>query len=150
MGVLDFLGHMKRIRDGAQVFSGYGNPPLRTIVKKKLTVQRITVAGQPYARLVGTKTGNNHWNLKARVSLAPEALPDGTRVRLDILQGNQVIPGALGLSAVTIAGTAADAAVQPLVSGDIIRFQALIRMHLATVLTVVSSAATEIHSQLSS
>jgi hypothetical protein len=144
IGALDFFGHVKRIRDGAQVFTGFGNPQLKTIVKKKLTIQRITVAGEPYIRLVGTKTGNNHWNLRARVSLAPEALADGTRLRLDILQGNQVVPGALGLSAVTIAGTAADAAVQPLVSGDIIRFQALIRMHLATILAAISSAATEI------
>lgn len=76
--------------------------------------------------------------------MAPEALADGTRFRLDILQGNQVVPGTLGLSAVTITGTSADVAVQSLVSGDIIRFQALIRMHLPTILAAASTTATEI------
>lgn len=144
IGALDFLGHVKRIRDGNETFTGYGITQLKTILKKKLTIERVVAGGESYIRLVGTKTGNNHWNLTGRVVGTPEPLADGTRIRLDILQGNQVVPGAVGVSAVTIAGTVADTAVQSLTSGDVIRFQALIRMHLPTILAQTTNTATEI------
>jgi hypothetical protein len=69
---------------------------------------------------------------------------DGTRLRFDILKGNQVVPKALGLSAVAVAGTVAETKIQPLVPGDIIEFQALIRIHLPTILDQISSTAQEI------
>ena len=144
IGSLDFLGHVKRIAAGTQTFTGYGTTELKTILKKKLTIQRVMVVGESYVRIVGTKTGNNHWNLRARVAGTPEVLPDGTRVQLDILRGNQVVPGALGVSAVTIAGTTADTAAQSFASGDIINFQALIRMHMPTLLASLSITPTEI------
>jgi hypothetical protein len=56
----------------------------------------------------------------------------------------QVVPKALGLSAVAVAGTIAQTKIQPLVPGDIIDFQALIRMHLPTILDQISSTAQEI------
>ena len=65
------------------------------------------------------------------------------RLRLDILNGNQVVPKALGLSAVAVAGTVAASKVQPLASGDIIRFQALIRMNLPAILGEVGPTAAE-------
>ncbi len=145
VGALDFLGHVKRIRQGSQMFTGYGPPQLTTVLKKKLTVQRRQVGGVAFVRLVGTKTGNNHWDLRGRVVGAPESLADGTRVRLDILQGNQVVPGASGISAVAIAGTAANTTVQSLASGDVVTFQALIRMHLPSILDHLSDTATEIN-----
>jgi hypothetical protein len=144
IGALDFLGHVKRIRRGAQTFTGYGPPQLTTVIKKKLTIQRRQVGGVAFVRLVGTKTGNNHWDLRGRVVGAPESLADGTRIRLDILQGNQVVPGAVGISAVAIAGTAAHTAAQALANGDVVTFQALIRMHLPTLLDQVSDTAAEI------
>jgi len=144
IGALDFLGHVKRIRRGSQTFVGFGPPELTTVIKKKLTVQRRQVEGVAFVRLVGTKTGNNHWDLRGRVVETPESLADGTRMRLDILQGDQVVPGALGIPAVAIAGTAAHTAVQALGAGDVVAFQALIRMHLPTILDHVSDTATEI------
>lgn len=144
IGALDFLGHVKRIRRGSQTFAGYGPSQLTTVINKKLTVQRRQVGGVAFVRLVGTKTGNNHWDLRGRMVGAPESLADGTRIRLDILQGDQVVPGALGIPAVAIAGTAAHTAVQPLGAGDVVIFQALIRMHLPTILDQVSDTATEI------
>ncbi len=144
IGSLDFLGHVKRIRRGTQTFTGFGPPQLTTVIKKKLTVQRRQVGGVAFVRLVGTKTGNNHWDLRGRVVGAPESLADGTRIRLDILQGNQVVPGAVGISTVAIAGTAAHTAAQALANGDVVVFQALIRMHLPTILDQLSDTATEI------
>jgi hypothetical protein len=144
IGTLDFLAHVKRIRRGSQTFTGYGPPQLTTVLKKKLTVQRRLAGGVAFVRLVGTKTGNNHWDLRGRVVGAPESLADGTRIRLDILQGTQVVPGALGISAVAIAGTAAHTAAQALANGDVVTFQALIRMHLPTLLDQLSNTATEI------
>ena len=134
VGSLDFSSHIKRIRDGGNSFAGYGPAQLSAILNKKLTIQRITIQGEPYVRIKGTKTGNNHWDLRARIASAPESLADGTRVRLDILNGNQVVSGALGLVAVSVAGTVADTRLQAVASGDIVRFQALIRMQLATLL----------------
>jgi hypothetical protein len=93
---------------------------------------------------MGSSSGN-HWDLRGRVVGAPESLADGTRIRLDILQGNQVVPGALGISAAAIAGTAANTTVQSLAIGDVVAFQALIRMHLATILDHLSDTATEIN-----
>lgn len=144
IGTLDFLGHVKRIRNGTQTFTGYGTAQLKTVVKKKLTIERVTAGGESYIRIVGTKTGNNHWDLRGRVAGTPESLVDGTRISLDILQGNQVVLGAIGLSAVAIAGTAADTALQSLASGDVISFQALIRMYVPSILAQISNAATEI------
>jgi hypothetical protein len=144
VGSLDFKGHVKRIRDGAQSFTGNGPDQLSTILNEKLTVQRIQIQGEPHVRIKGTKTGFNHWNLRARVVAAPDAVADGTRLRLDVLKGSQVVPKALGLSAVAVAGTVAHTKIQPLVPGDIIEFQALIRMHLPTILDQIGSTAEEI------
>jgi hypothetical protein len=144
VGSLDFTGHVKRIRDGAQSFTGNGPDKLPTVLNKKLTIQRIQIQGEPHVRIKGTKTGFNHWNLRARVVASPEVVVDGTRLRLDVLKGSQVVPKALGLSAVAVAGTLAQTKVQPLVPGDIIEFQALVRMHLPTILDRISSTAQEI------
>lgn len=144
VGSLDFTGHVKRIQDGAQSFAGNGPAELSIVLNKKLTIQRIQTQGASYVRIKGTKTGFNHWNLRARVVAAPETVVDGTRLRLDVLNGNQVVPKALGLSAVAVAGTVAETKIQPLVPGDIIQFQALIRMHLPTILDQVDSAAKDI------
>jgi hypothetical protein len=135
---------VKRIRAGAQIFTGKGSDTLSTVLNKKLTIQRIQIQGEPHVRIKGTKTPFNHWNLRARVVAAPDAVVDGTRLRLDVLKGNQVVPKALGLSAVAVAGTIAQAKIQPLVPGDIIEFQALIRVHLPTILDQISSTAQEI------
>jgi hypothetical protein len=54
------------------------------------------------------------------------------------------VPKALGLSAVAAAGTVAQTKIQSLGLGDIIEFQALIRMHLPTILDQISSAAQDI------
>ncbi len=144
IGSLDFRGHVKRIQDGDQEFVGYGPDRLRTVLNKTLTVQRLQVRGEPYVRIQGAKTGFNHWNLRGRVAALPEALTDGTRVRLDALDGNQVVPGAVSLPAVTVAGTVADTKLQSLVPGSVIRLQALIRMHVPTLLDQLSSTATQI------
>ena len=96
IGSLDFTSHIKRIEQGGNVFTGYGPAQLATILNKNLTIQRITDQGETYVRVKGQKTGNNHWDLRARVVTAPEALADGTRVRVDVLDGNQVVLGALG------------------------------------------------------
>jgi hypothetical protein len=141
VGTLDFRAHIKRIEQGNNVFTGFGPAQLSTILNKTLTIQRITVHGESHVRIRGTKTGNNHWNLRARIAGAPEALADGTRVRLDILNGNQVVPGALGLRAVAITGTGADTQLQAMASGDLVRFQALIRMHLPALLDPLSTTA---------
>jgi hypothetical protein len=50
----------------------------------------------------------------------------------------------VGISAVAIAGTAAHTAAQALANGDVVTFQALIRMHLPTILDQLSDTATEI------
>lgn len=144
VGSLDFTGHVKRIRAGAQSFTGNGPDKLPTVLNKKLTIQRVQLQGEPHVRIKGTKTGFNHWNLRARVVAAPAAVVDGTRLRFDILNGSQVVPKALGLSAVAVAGTIAQTKIQSLVPGDIIDFQTLIRMHLPTILDQISSSAQEI------
>ena len=144
VGSLDFSSHIRRIQDSGNSFAGYGPAQLSPILSKKLTIQRITVQGEPYVRIKGTKTGNNHWDLRARIASAPEALADGTRVRLDILNGNQVVSGALGLLAVSVAGTVADTRLQAVASGEIVRFQALIRMQLATLLDQVGPGEQQI------
>lgn len=78
--------------------------------------------------------------------IEPEALPDGLRIDTDILtaSGTQVVPGALGIPAVALTGTSAHSKVQGLTAGSIVRFHAVIRMRLATVLDQVSSTAKEI------
>ncbi len=144
IGSLDFTGHIKRIQEGSEEYRGYGPAELSMVLNKKLTIQRIVVQGEPYVRLKGTKTGYNHWNLRARVAAPPEALADGTRVRLDVLDGSQVIPGAVRLPAVTVAGTVANTKVQPLVPGSIVQFQALVRIHVPTVLDQLSLTAKQI------
>src|SRR2546422_2135331 len=42
---------------------------LATILNKTLTIQRITNQGESYIRIGGPKTGNNHWDLRARVPI---------------------------------------------------------------------------------
>jgi len=144
VGSLDFTGHIKRIQQGNEEYRGYGREQLRTVLNKKLTIQRIVVQGEPYVGLRGTKTGYNHWNLRARVVDPPEALADGTRVRLDVLDGNQVIPGAVRLPAATVAGTVAHTKVQSLAPGNVVLFQALIRIHVPTILDQLSATAKQI------
>lgn len=144
VGSLDFTGHIKRITQGGNAYTGSGATRLPTIINKTLTIQRITNQGESYVRIRGTKTGYNHWNLRARIVGTSEALSDGTRIRLDILNGNQVVSGALGVSAVAVAGTVAAANLQSLAGGDVVRFQALIRIHLPTILDELDTAEQQI------
>ncbi len=144
VGSLDFTGHIKRIQEGSEQYRGYGPQELQAVLSKKLTIQRIMVQGEPYVRLQGTKTGYNHWNLRGRVVEPPEALADGTRVHLDVLDGNQVIPGAVRLPAVAVAGTAANTKMQSLVPGNIVQLQALGRIHVSTILDQLSLTAKQI------
>ncbi len=134
LGPLDFTGHVKWIQEGEWFFQGYGPEELRPLLQRRLRIQRITVSGEGYLRLRGTRVGFNHWDLRARVVQAPQPLPDGALLRLDIFDDNHVVPGAVGLPAVTIAGTTAHTKAQTLASGAFIAFQALIRLHLPTIL----------------
>ena len=63
---------------------------------------------------------------------------------MDLLNENQVVSGARGLLAVTVAGTVADIRLQAVASGDIVRFQALIRMQLPTLLDQSNSSEQQI------
>lgn len=146
IGSLDFLPHFKLIENEGEVFDGFSATNLPTVLGKKINIRRMTIDGEPYIRVNGTKTGFNHWRLRARVVTASETLPDGIRIRLDILSatGNQVVPGALGIPAVALAGTVAHTEAQSLNPGIIIRFQALIRMNVGAVLDAVTTTAQEI------
>lgn len=144
VGTLDLRSHVKWIQDGSDRFAGYGPDRLPTVLGKRLTIQRITVEGEPYVRIRGTKTGFNHWDLRGRVTQAPQPLVDGAAMRVDILDGDQVVPGALDLPAVAVEGTVAHTKLQTLVAGDVIRFQALIRIHLPTILDQLSTTPQEV------
>ena len=144
VGSLDFRPHIKWIQDGSQLFAGFGPDRLSTVLGKRLTIQRITFEGEPYVRIRGTKTGFNHWNLRGRVTQPAQALADGLAMRLDILDGDQVVPGALDLPAVVVEGTVAHTKSQALSAGDVIRFQALVRIHLPSILDQVSSTPQEV------
>jgi len=61
-----------------------------------------------------------------------------------VLWTNQVIPGAVRLPVVTIAGTVAHTRMQSLAPGSIVQFQALIRIDVPTVLDHLSSTARQI------
>ncbi len=144
VGSLDFSGHVTWIEEGNDRFEGFGPDRLPTLLRKTLTIQRMQVEGESYIGIRGTKTPFNHWDLRARVSRGPQDLADGVAVRLDILDGNQIVPGALGLPAVAAAGTVAHDKVQALNDGDLIRFQALIRMHLPSILDQLGTQPQEI------
>lgn len=135
---------MKWIQEGNDRFEGYGPDRLQTVLRKRVTIERITVEGEPYIRIRGTKTGFNHWDLRGRVTHLPQPLADGAALRLDILNGDQVLPGALDLPAVAVEGTVAHTRIQGLSVGDVIRFQALVRIHVPTVLDQVGSTPREI------
>ena len=144
IGPLDFRSHVKLIEEGDWFYEGYGPPELRTVLRRRVTVLRIQVQGEPYIRIRGTKTGWNHWNLRGRVMQAAQPLADGLILRLDILRGNQVVSGAVGLPAVAVAGTVAATKAQPLSFGDIIEFQALGRLHVPTLLDQAGADPQEI------
>jgi hypothetical protein len=55
-----------------------------------------------------------------------------------------VIPGAIGVPAVAAAGTTVHDKAQVLGNGDVIAFQALIRVHLPVLLDAVTDTAQEI------
>jgi hypothetical protein len=146
VGSLDFRSHVARIENETEFFEGFGVAKLPTVLAKKITIQRVTADGQSFVRIKGTQTGFNHWRLRGRVLDAPEALADGLRIRLDILSatGTQVVPGALDIPAVALSGTVAHGKIQTLAAGGIIRFHALVRMRLGTVLDEVGATAKEI------
>ena len=140
IGTLDFRGHVKQIKEGQTVGKGYGTAQLATVLNKMITIQRIRLQDEPYIRIRGVKSGYNHWTLRGTVSQAPEALADGSVFRVDI-------PGvakAKNIPVVSIEGTAAHQQVQTLNVGDPVRFLALVRMHVATVLNEVSTTARQI------
>ncbi len=145
VGALDFRSHVKWIQQGSQRFMGYGPTQLVTVLNKTITIQRVTVGGESYIRIHGTKTGFNHWNLRGRVVQPAQPLADGLALRLDILEdSNQIIPEALNLPAVAVAGTVAHTKAPTLGPSDIITFQALIRIHLPTILDQASTMSRDI------
>ncbi len=144
VGSLDFRGHIKWIQLGNQRFEGFGPDRLPTLLRKRVTIQRIQHQNVPYVLIRGTKTGFNHWDLRGRVTQEPQPLTDGVALRLDILDGNQIVPGALNIPAVAAAGTVAHNKVQALSPGDVIRFQALVRFHVPTILDGLTDQPLEI------
>jgi hypothetical protein len=153
VGSLDFTDHVQRIRDGSKVGHGYGPSELKKLLwlkkqggeeRKTISVRRMTIKDEPYIAIVGSKMDFNHWDLRGRVAEGPAPLEDGTRIRLDILQGNSVIPGALGIPAVSIKGTAADVRVSQLAAGEIVQFQALVRLYVSAILDKAGSNSKDI------
>ncbi len=144
VGSLDFSGHVKWIEEGNDRFEGYGPGRLPTLLRKTLTIQRMQVEGESYIGIRGTKTPFNHWDLRGIVTQPPQPLADGLVLRLDILEGNHIVPGALTVPAVAAAGTAAHNKAQNLNAGDVIQFQALVRIHLPTILDQLGDQPLEI------
>ncbi len=62
----------------------------------------------------------------------PANLEDGTAVRVDVLSGNAVVPGALAVPVVAIRGTAAESKL--LDASGVIQCHALIRMRVPAIL----------------
>jgi hypothetical protein len=152
-GTLDFTDHVRRIRDGNKVGRGYGPTELKKLLWRKkqggeerstITVRRMTIKGEPYIAIVGAKMGFNHWNLRGRVVDGPKPLEDGTRIFLDILRGNAVVPGALRVPAVSVKGTVADGRVKQLAAGEIVEFQALVRLYVPAILDQAGSTEKDI------
>lgn len=145
IGGLDFFAHIRRIEENGEAFENlYGPSKLKTVLKKKITIQEIASGSDVLVDIRGKKTVYNHWGLRGRVVSPPAQLADGTRILLDVFDGTNVIPGATNIPAVTATGTDADGAVQDLHVGDFVNFQALIRMDLVTVLEHASVQPEEI------
>lgn len=153
VGSLDFTDHVRRIRDGNKVGRGYGPAELKKLLWRKkqgaeerttIAVRRMTIKDVSYIAIVGAKMGFNHWNLRGRVVDGPKPLDDGTRIFLDILRGSAVVPGALRVPAVSVKGTVADQRVNQLVAGEIVEFQALVRLSVPAILDQAGSAEKDI------
>lgn len=144
IGTLDFIGTAKAIEEGSRNYEGYGASNFRSILRKELTIRRLQSPIGNLVRIVGRGTGRNHWNLEARVDSQAQTLADGHRLTVTILRNGQPMIEATGLPAVTVAGTAADAAVQNLTVGARISFQALIWMDLNPILSSLSASETTI------
>ncbi|MGH2609549.1 MAG: hypothetical protein ACRDHF_10745 [Tepidiformaceae bacterium] len=153
VGALDFTDHVRRIRDGNKVGRGYGPTELKKLLWRKkqggeeratIAVRRMTIKDEPYIAIVGAKMGFNHWNLRGRVADGPKPLDDGTRIFLDILRGNVVVPGALRVPAVSVKGTQVDGRVNQVVAGEIVEFQALVRLSVSAILDQAGSTEKDI------
>lgn len=144
VGALDLRDHIKWIELNGQRYEGYGPDKLITVLNKTITVQRTTHDGVSYVRLHGPKTGFNHWALSARVVGTPTTLSERLLLRLDVLNGNSVVPGAISVPAVVVAGTEAFTKAQSLGNGNIIDFLALGRIYVPEVLSHVNSTPQDI------
>ncbi|MBI3825621.1 MAG: hypothetical protein HY294_06480 [Candidatus Rokubacteria bacterium] len=153
VGLLDFTDHVRRIHDGNKLGRGYGATELKKLLWRKkqgvderttIAVRRTTIKAEPYLSIVGAKMGFNHWNLRARVVDGPKPLEDGTRIWLDILKGNAVVPGSLHVPAVSVKDAQADGRVKQLVAGDIVEFQALVRLFVPAILDQAGSVEKDI------
>jgi len=144
IGSLNFSGHVKGIELGTSSYEGYGPGKLKKILKKDLVVQTVSSSDGDLVRIKGKKRGYNHWNLTARVESAAQAIADGHRITITILDNGQPVNKADNLSAVTVSGTQADTDVQNLAATDLIDIQALIRLDLNPILDSASTTATTI------
>ena len=91
IGNLDFLGHLKWIRDGRKAYKGFGPPKLKKLIAKELTVQRIRVQGEGYVRIRGAKQCCNRWFMRAKVAERPRAIEDGVVVRAGLPSSARVM-----------------------------------------------------------
>ncbi|MCP4897565.1 MAG: hypothetical protein GY906_11390 [bacterium] len=145
IGGLDFTNTVKAIEEGAESYEGYKASKLKSILRKKLTIRRLSSSVGTLVQMVGKGASRNHWNLSAVVASAPTVLADGGhRITLNILKDGEPMPEAMGLPAVTVAGTGADAAVAALSIDDQIDLQALIRIDLNPILNNLSNTETTI------
>jgi hypothetical protein len=140
IGSLDFVRHIGWIEKDGDRYEGYGYDKLRQIASRSLEIQRVSIGGERYVRMLTPKMFYNHWSLRAVVVGDVERLADGLRAVVDILPESGNRPPVRGLTAVVAEGTDAHGRFADLRPGQIIEFLAVGRIALRPVLAALGDS----------
>ncbi len=132
LGNISFLEMTRGVQKGDIPYIGYRGGKLpSTLNRKRISIRRVSKAGETYIVIRGSRTGYSHWTLLAVVMSTAEKRKDGHAFDVAVVHRDGFMER--NLRALTIKGTAADKSTESLEVNDEVVLFGIMRLDLALI-----------------
>ncbi len=132
LGNISFLEMTRAVQKGDIPYIGYRGGKLpSTLNRKRISIRRVSKAGETYIAIKGSRTGYSHWTLLAVVMSIAERRKDGHAFDVVVVHRDGFMER--NLRAITIKGTAADKSAGSLEVNDEVVLFGIMRLDLALI-----------------
>ncbi len=132
LGNISFLEMTRGVQKGDIPYIGFRGGKLpSTLNRKRISIRRVSKAGETYIAIKGSRTGYSHWTLLAVVMSTAEKRKDGHAFDVAVVHRDGFMER--NLRALTIKGTAADKSTESLEVNDEVVLFGIMRLDLALI-----------------